>query len=299
MFALCPPSWRRAPSAVMAACTSSYERDISHEACYSWCDAAKQEAQHCQRCKCRACAQCAPIHSGPRSHGQRPPAMQWENAAADKLLQRLSPRQRALQTWAAYGSFPLRDGRAEIRWPGCMGAVRQPIGASPRDSLRQRNAMQREMLRSCGGVPALFFQEALHGAQGDTVFPMPAALGCSWAEGRARTPDVHRLHHACRSHGPATHERMCVVCQVGAVARRAGDAAGGGRRAGARQPRRARAGARRGHRRALRPAAGRVRGGASASGGPRARRRARAPGRRGWRSGRGRLRWRRRRRRWW
>ena len=53
--------------------------------------------------------------------------MQWENAAADKLLRRLSPRQRALQTWAAYGSFPLRDGRAEIRWPGCMGAVRQPI----------------------------------------------------------------------------------------------------------------------------------------------------------------------------
>ena len=31
-----------------------------------------------------------------------------------------------------------------------------------------------------GGIPALFFQEALHGAEGDTIFPSPAALGSSW-----------------------------------------------------------------------------------------------------------------------
>ena len=31
-----------------------------------------------------------------------------------------------------------------------------------------------------GGMPAIFFQEALHGAEGDTIFPSPAAMGSSW-----------------------------------------------------------------------------------------------------------------------
>ena len=31
-----------------------------------------------------------------------------------------------------------------------------------------------------GRLPAMFFQEALHGAEGGTIFPAPAVLGSTW-----------------------------------------------------------------------------------------------------------------------
>ena len=87
------------------------------------------------------------------------------------------------QCWAAYRTgVPLSPS-----WPGCVGAVRQPLGETARDSVRSRNAVQRAVLRACallspegGQQPAIFFQEALHGADGDTIFPSPAALGSTW-----------------------------------------------------------------------------------------------------------------------
>lgn len=91
---------------------------------------------------------------------------------------------RVAQTFAVYrtGASPTHG------WPGCVGAVKQPVGATPKDARRLRNAIQRNVLAACssvdsnmnGGMPAIFFQEALHGAEGDTIFPSPAAMGSSW-----------------------------------------------------------------------------------------------------------------------
>ena len=91
---------------------------------------------------------------------------------------------RVAQTFAVYRTGP----SPEQSWPGCVGAVKQPTGLSPQDALRTRNAIQRTVMSACekigtrytDAIPALFFQEALHGAEGGTIFPSPAALGSSW-----------------------------------------------------------------------------------------------------------------------
>ena len=87
------------------------------------------------------------------------------------------------QTFAVYSTH-----KFAVPLHSCVGAVKQPLGATPLDARRSRNAIQHKVLKACkqsarGGdttVPALFFQEALHGAEGDTIFPSPAALGASW-----------------------------------------------------------------------------------------------------------------------
>ena len=90
------------------------------------------------------------------------------------------------QTWASYRTA----ASTTPDWPGCIGAVRQPLGSGPAAARQARNMVQRAVMQSCArvarrgdghaGTPALFFQEALHGAEGDTIFPTPAALGASW-----------------------------------------------------------------------------------------------------------------------
>ena len=118
------------------------------------------------------------VAATPRQQGDAA-ATKWEQSNAE---------QRIAQTWAAY-----RTGQpAGSSWPGCVGAVKQPLGAGPREARRARNSVQRTVMQACvqlgeniGGsgnkrMPALFFQEALHGAEGDTIFPTPAALGAMW-----------------------------------------------------------------------------------------------------------------------
>ena len=119
-----------------------------------------------------------------RTPSARTPSVRTPSASS------LSVEQRAAQTFAVYRTgSPTSFGNG---WPGCVGAVKQPTGASPRDARRLRNSIQRTVMAACGradssssaggdgGIPALFFQEALHGAEGDTIFPSPAALGSSW-----------------------------------------------------------------------------------------------------------------------
>ena len=100
-----------------------------------------------------------------RTPSARTPSVRTPSASS------LSVEQRAAQTFAVYRTgSPTSFGNG---WPGCVGAVKQPTGASPRDARRLRNSIQRTVMAACGradssssaggddGIPALFFQEAL------------------------------------------------------------------------------------------------------------------------------------------
>ena len=172
------------PTETKSSCWSPYQADLRHAACYSWC-----ASTHCDRCKCRACAACR--RSAGASAVQPPVPRTLIEAQAEATWARLDMRQRLQQPIVAYQtSLAATD-------VGCVGALRQPIAPTPKRSLQLRNMLQTAVLAACAlagetseaqqtPLPAIFFQEALHGAEGGTVFPVPAALGSSFDPSLAR-----------------------------------------------------------------------------------------------------------------
>ena len=175
------------------ACWSPYPSDLGHAACYSWCGSG-----HCDRCKCRACSVC-------REPGQKPVTSKAAGlhspieAEARATWSRLSPQQRLLQPLALYRtSYP--DSVAV----GCVGALRQPVASTPHRTLRLRNLLQHSVMAACavaGGtewkhtsLPAIFFQEALHSAEGGApMLPPTPSLSAAhahltWQARSSRSP---------------------------------------------------------------------------------------------------------------